>query len=162
MLIDRKKLQTPILLCATVILLFGGLAIVSRTRASPSINAIFSDGDYQSVTEHFFSGMASPSLFFIFGVGFSWSLWWAGGCDTSPNKQNRLANWLIARSERFSFNVSVFLISVAYVLTSYSWELDQAAGRGYFQYNQFVADCFGALIWLLMMRHFSSRMTSAD
>lgn len=145
-------------LSGTFFLFFGGLALISRLRMIAEINAVFKQwigAEYQSWAEHFLSGLASPSVLFLFAVLFGRLL---------ALFQNRQWNWKIALRAKEClqrqppwtlFDLLLVFCCVAYITVSFFWEFSQYRERDSFQFGQFFFDVSGSVIWLLACRQCS-------
>lgn len=143
--------------CAFLVV-FGGVALVSRCRFSAMINAGFQSGvgaEYQSWFEHFLSGFAAPSLLFISLLPL-WSVL-TSKREGNPNAWciRRAKEWLSPQSELRLYIIFLSTIMLLYIVISANWEFGQFMERGTFQWGQFSCDAVGSLIWFLVLKHLS-------
>jgi hypothetical protein len=154
MLISRHFLKIPLMTSGALILLLGGVAIISRFRVSLFINAIFKSGigaEYQSWFEHFLSGFAFPSILFI-SLVLVWLLLSRGRQGNSNNRiLLRARTWLLAQSEQSLYIFLLSFCALAYIAVSTSWEYEQFLKNGLFQFGQLANDVAGSVIWFYIM-----------
>ena len=135
--------------------LFGGIAIVSRSRLSAAINATFKSGiggEYQSWFEHFLSGFASSS-FLVFIL---LPLWWGLTSEREGKREVRFIRRIHARllplRENRLYILLLGICAFLYMAMSAIWEFSQFLERGTFQFCQFGCDVVGSLIWFLILK----------
>lgn len=157
-LISRRVLQTPFVVACLLFFVCGGIALLSRSRMSHSINGFFKSpssigAEYQSWFEHFLAGFASPSLALIVGIPVGAMLWIRSQPRETTNQFilcTRL--WILEKCEADRLAILLVICFVADVVGCASWEFSQYLKRGAFQTGQFSCDITGVFAWFLLLR----------
>ena len=154
-LISRRLLHKPFLVACWLFFLCGGIALLSRSRMSRSINSIFKSGigsEYQSWFEHFLPGFASPSLILMVAIPFGAMLLHRLHKGSTTNKMVlRAHKWISAKSEQDLLTLLLGTCAFAYVAASGNYEFHQSLKSGTFQFGQFTCDTIAVVAWFLLL-----------
>lgn len=139
------------------------LALASRFRLEPTINALFRtlSFDNQSLIEHFLGSIAASAIALLAIILNS------AHTTKTPWKKSRFhKRWYVSMQRKLLKMFSeVFVvhwllaISGVYIAASFGWEYSQMKQRGFFQTDQYAMDILGgisfcAVTWLSLRKEY--------
>lgn len=148
-------------LSATVVC--SGLALSSRFRLEPTINALFRtlSFDNQSLIEHFLGSIAASAIALLAIILNS-----ARTTKTSLKKSRIHKRWVVSMQRKLlkifsKVFVAQWLLAISggYIVASFGWEYKQMQERGFFQTGQFAMDILGGILfcavtWLSLRKEY--------